>query len=115
MDSWPRQAGPTDNDEARGLWTLPLVCVDLWGSYEAVSSPSSYCGSAGWEPNLMSMRMRVPSLVRDAALPWLWRRPANAAWIRPPSQGTSICRRCDHKTDKRKGASSLCPSPEQQA
>ena len=39
----------------------------------------------------------IPGLtqgVKDLALLWLWCRLAATASIRPPSPGTSICRRC---------------------
>ena len=38
----------------------------------------------------------------DPALPWLWCRPAAVALIRPPNLGTSICRGCSPKKDKKK-------------
>ena len=38
----------------------------------------------------------------DAALLWLWCRPAAVALIRPPSLGTSICRECRPKKEKKK-------------
>ena len=46
----------------------------------------------------------------DLALLWLWRGPAAIALIRPPSLGTSMCRRCAlkrQKTKKKKDIQSL--------
>ena len=66
---------------------------------------SSYCGSAGWGPNIVSLRMWVRFLALvgqgsgvaascrvgcrcslDSLLPWLWCKPAAAALIRPLAQ-----------------------------
>ena len=33
---------------------------------------------------------------------WLWRRLVATALMRPPSLGTSICRECGHRKDKKK-------------
>ena len=89
----------------QGVW----LSSNFWSvTYKNYKYRSSHCGSAGWEPDVVSVGMWVWFLasltqwVGDPALLWLWCRSAAAAaaLIQPGAPGAYICCRCGHKKEK---------------